>query len=100
MHQCRAIGCPNLAVENEDFCTDCLEVVKADLDDLEVERIPVNKLDPFLVNQLFDIQDPSGCIQHASRNLLLSNQDGGQHMLQRIKEARNALNRWLEINGH
>lgn len=59
----------------------------------------VETVDVYHVHQLFNIQDPSGAIQHASKKLLLSGvRTGGKTKYQDIKEARDTLNRWLELN--
>ena len=59
----------------------------------------LNKIDIYTVHQLFNIQDPSGCIHHASKKLLLSgSRNGGKSKYQDIKEARDSLNRWLALN--
>lgn len=57
-------------------------------------------LDVYQVHQLFGIDDPSGAIQHASKKLLLSgNRTGGKSKFTDIREARDTLNRWLEMNS-
>lgn len=59
----------------------------------------VEELDVYLVHQIFNIQDPSGAIQHASKKLLLSGvRTGGKSFYDDIREARDTLNRWLQIN--
>ena len=59
----------------------------------------VEAIDVYAVHQLFNIQDPSGCIQHASKKLLLSGvRTGGKSAYDDVKEARDTLTRWLEIN--
>lgn len=59
----------------------------------------MTEIDVYAVHYLFDIQDPSGAIQHASKKLLLSGvRTGGKSKFQDIKEARDTLNRWLELN--
>lgn len=59
----------------------------------------VDEVDVYLVHQIFNIQDPSGAIQHASKKLLLSGvRTGGKSFYDDIREARDTLNRWLEIN--
>lgn len=62
----------------------------------------VNKLtevDVYQVHDLFQIQDCSGAIQHASKKLLLSGvRTGGKTKFQDIQEACDTLNRWLQIN--
>jgi len=59
----------------------------------------LTELDVYQVHKLFDIQDPSGAIQHASKKLLLSGvRTGGKSQFDDIREARDTLNRWLELN--
>lgn len=59
----------------------------------------ISEIDVYMVHYLFDIKDPSGAIQHASKKLLLSGtRTGGKSMFKDIKEARDTLNRWLEMN--
>lgn len=61
--------------------------------------IGLTEVDVYAVHQLFDIQDPSGAIQHASKKLLLSGvRTGGKSKFDDIREARDTLNRWLELN--
>lgn len=60
----------------------------------------LDSIDVYKVHQLFNIQDPSGAIQHASKKLLLSGvRTGGKTQYQDIKEARDTLNRWLDMNA-
>lgn len=55
-------------------------------------------MDVYAVHQAFRVNDPSGAIQHASKKLLLSGiRTGGKPVFQDIKEARDTLNRWLEM---
>jgi len=59
----------------------------------------LREVDVYMVHQLFNIEDPSGAIQHASKKLLLSGvRTGGKSKYDDIREARDTLNRWLEIN--
>jgi hypothetical protein len=59
----------------------------------------LDEVDVYQVNHIFNIQDPSGCIQHANKKLLLSGvRTGGKSKFKDIEEARDTLNRWLEIN--
>ena len=59
----------------------------------------VLEVDVYHVHKIFSIQDPSGAIQHASKKLLLSGvRTGGKSFYDDIREARDTLNRWLEIN--
>ncbi len=62
--------------------------------------VGITHLDVYGVHKLFDVNDPSGCIQHASKKLLLSGvRTGGKSAYEDIKEARDTLNRWLELNN-
>lgn len=59
----------------------------------------LKEIDVYAVHQAFDIDDPSGAIQHASKKLLLSgSRTGGKSKFDDIREARDSLNRWLELN--
>jgi hypothetical protein len=59
----------------------------------------LTELDVYAVHMLFEINDPSGCIQHASRKLLLF---GGlaenETAYADVEEARDTLTRWLELH--
>lgn len=56
-------------------------------------------LDVYAVHSVFGINDPSGCIQHASKKLLLSGtRTGGKSAYDDIREARDTLNRYLELH--
>lgn len=58
----------------------------------------IESIDVYMTHELFGIDDPSGAIQHASKKLLLSGvRTGGKSKYSDIKEARDTLNRWLEI---
>lgn len=60
-----------------------------------------DEMDVYLCHKVFDIQDPSGAIQHASKKLLLSgSRTGGKEAWKDIKEARDTLSRWLQLEGH
>jgi hypothetical protein len=55
-------------------------------------------VDVYRVHQIFGIDDCSGCVQHASKKLLLSGaRTGGKPKRKDIEEARDTLTRWLEI---
>ena len=58
----------------------------------------LKEIDIYQVCKLFNIQDPSGCLHHAIKKLLVSGNRGYKDNLQDIKEARDTLNRYLEIN--
>ena len=56
-------------------------------------------VDVYAIHQTFNINDPSGCIHHASKKLLLSGvRTGGKPQHTDIKEARDTLTRWLDLN--
>lgn len=58
----------------------------------------LTELDVYTVHHLFEINDPSGCIQHASKKLLLSGvRTGGKSVYKDIKEARDTLTRKLQL---
>jgi hypothetical protein len=59
----------------------------------------LQEVDVYMVHKLFNIQDPSGALQHASKKLLLSGvRTGGKSFYEDVREARDTLNRWLEIH--
>ncbi|WP_051299358.1 hypothetical protein [Marinobacterium litorale] len=58
----------------------------------------LDSVDVYQVHNLFGIDDPTGCIHHASKKLLLSGaRTGGKPKRKDIQEARDTLTRWLEI---
>lgn len=61
----------------------------------------VTHIDVYAVHKLFNIQDPSGALQHASKKLLLAGvRTGNKPVVKDIQEARDSLNRWLELNSN
>lgn len=126
MLRCRSIGCTHNVPDGEDFCAECTDLVRPGagfLTTLEVAPAPTPtpaiagssmaarypqyykslhglvEIDVYAVHQLFAINDPSGAIQHASKKLLLSGvRTGGKSMYADVKEARDSLTRWLELN--
>lgn len=57
-------------------------------------------MDVYAVHTVFPIDDPSGCIQHASKKLLLCGvRTGGKPAATEIKEARDTLTRKLQLMG-
>ena len=111
--KCKAEGCNENALRSEAVCskhysgTSAAEPVK----DKEPERMSarypkyykfiggMQELDVYAVHKIFNIEDPSGAIQHASKKLLLSGvRTGGKSKFDDIREARDTLNRWLELN--
>lgn len=65
------------------------------------KRIPEGwtTIDVYGVCQLFPIDDPSGTLNHARKKLLVpGTRTGGKSFYKDIQEARDTLNRWLEMN--
>lgn len=111
---CKSISCAHPAEPNHDFCLTCLSQQQAhkELPSEEIKmssKYPayfkdvseLDEIDVYQVHSLFDVQDPSGCIHHASKKLLLSGvRTGGKTPFKDIKEARDTLTRWLQIYAH
>jgi hypothetical protein len=99
---CKSIGCSHPVETGSDFCGICLNK------DGELEHSTkhpnsyksvgdMTEVDAFGVNHLFQIYDPSGCLQHAISKLLMT----GTYRItapRDIREARDALTRWLQLN--
>lgn len=112
MFDCKSIGCNNRSPAGRDFCDAC-EALRAQRDTncpesaSLSERYPqyyknvenLDELDVYATHHLFNIQDPSGCLQHSSKKILLSGvRTGGKSKFKDIKEARDTLTRWLQLN--
>jgi hypothetical protein len=111
---CKTITCESLAEAGKDFCPACAtrqlftDEDAPTPDNLSLsERYPkyykavgdLEEIDVYAVHHLFQIQDPSGALQHASKKLLLSGvRTGGKSQFKDIKEARDTLTRWLQLN--
>ncbi len=60
----------------------------------------VTEMDTYLLNTFFPVQDDSGCLLHARKKLLIPGvRSGAKPVAKDIREARDTLNRWLQING-
>ena len=100
MLTCKAIGCCNAPQLNHDFCFACESKEEVGLSlsqqypDQYKDVGDLSEIDAFAIHQLFQLQDPSGCLQHASRKLLTS----GKPSYKDIREARDTLTRWLQLN--
>lgn len=105
---CKSISCSSIVSDNVDFCTKCSaeqnkeSSPKERMADLYPQYYKdvsdLDEIDVYQVHALFNINDPSGCIQHASKKLLLSGvRTGGKSQYKDIKEARDTLTRWLQI---
>ena len=111
MLQCSSIGCGNLRHIGSDFCFDCVnkhpsEAMQRDTNmsakypQYFKDVSELAEVDVYAIHHLFEVDDPAGCIQHASKKLLLSGvRTGGKSKYQDIQEARDTLNRWLELNS-
>lgn len=116
MIQCKTIGCTNMVSPEKgssDYCHECCDEhpingnrVVTDLQSLS-EKYPnyykkvgnLTEIDVYAVHHLFNVHDPSGCIHHSSKKLLLSGvRTGGKSAYKDIKEARDTLTRWLQLN--
>lgn len=76
--------------ESEDFSL--YNAYQIDVSDVDI-------IDVYEIHNRYKIDDPSGAIQHASKKLLLAGtRTGNKPKYKDIKEARDTLNRWLEMN--
>jgi hypothetical protein len=65
------------------------------------KQIPkgMTEIDVYGVCKLFPVADDTGCIRHATKKLLVpGTRTGGKSFRDDIKEARDTLTRWLELN--
>ena len=109
MSYCIALGCVNPVTHDQRFCSSCAgTLVRSKLVEPSLPQLypkyyknvdGLTEVDVYAVHQLFNIQDPSGAIQHASKKLLLSGvRTGGKSKRDDIREARDTLNRWLQLD--
>lgn len=104
-HFCKSIGCSQPVITSHDFCDPCRnrELEGFDSNSLQ-DRYPdfykpvgdMTSMDPYVIHHLFQIRDHSGCLQSASMKLLLSGSSKSTY--HDIREARDTLTRWLQIN--
>lgn len=119
MSDCKTIGCGGQALPAEDFCGHCMRTHEANArwandrsfagEEVEslAQKYPayykdvshLDEIDVYAVHHVFNIQDPSGALQHSSKKILLSGvRTGGKSAFKDIKEARDTLTRWLQLN--
>lgn len=122
MKKCETIGCQAFVTEGQFLCNKCSQELvntpqvpfkefRAKVPELSTVSLAtkypkyykstqgMTEVDVYAVLKIFDIQDPSGAIHHAAKKLLLSGvRTGGKTKQQDITEARDTLNRWLELN--
>ena len=114
MKICKSVGCSTDVSQygSGDFCKTCTEEMSS-LNGTPAQNPSMSELYPkyykdftgvdeadvYLVHDRFKIEDHSGCLHHASKKLLLSGvRTGGKSKFDDVREARDTLNRWLEIN--
>lgn len=115
---CKAIGCSSPVHSDLDFCFYCQELMNSEpaQESFDFENDKTDppfirsesyrksshsevSMDVYAVHQMFEIHDFSGCIQQASTKLLLSSNNATcKPYVQDISDARDILNRWLELN--
>lgn len=108
---CSSPNCHSAVVNNTGYCRLCLDPLhKPDYSQKPSLAILYPKyykavpkgwefMDTYAVNILFPVDDPSGCILHARKKLLVPGvRSGGKSMRKDISEARDTLNRWFELN--
>lgn len=66
------------------------------------KRVPAgvdpSEVDTYAINLMFPVDDPTGCIIHARKKLLIPGvRSGGKSMLKDVKEARDTLNRYIVL---
>jgi hypothetical protein len=100
MTLCKAIGCCNTPEPAHDFCFACetKEEIGLSLSEKYPDQFKtvgdITEIDAFGVLQLFQLQDPSGCLHHSVRLMLRS----GTPEFKNVREARDTLTRWLQLN--
>lgn len=128
MTHCKTLGCKHTAPTFYDFCAKCLRhqnefarysgetpvdhstlhiLPSFEKEDTLADKYPqyykpvgaLTEVDVYAVHQLFELYDTSGCLHHASKKLLLSGvRTGGKSAYDDIREARDTLSRWLQLN--
>lgn len=58
----------------------------------------LNHIDIYRICWLYDVQDSSGALHHAIKKILCAGSRGYKNKCQDITEAREALDRWIEMN--
>ncbi len=122
--KCVEPNCRNLKADKSLFCAECLNkaggrlsesaLTDADVPTRRRDDIPMSEkypkyykkvpkgateLDTYALNKMFPVDDPSGCILHARKKLLVPGvRTGGKTMVDDIREARDTLTRWLQLN--
>ncbi len=112
MNICKSIGCVVEIPHEQDFCSSCFSIKKTETSQENQhqslsEKYPqyykpvgeLTEVDVYAVHHLFQLQDYSGALHHSSKKILLSGvRTGGKSAYKDIKEARDTLTRWLQLN--
>ena len=62
------------------------------------EGVEPTEVDTYVINKMFPVDDPTGCILHARKKLLIPGvRSGGKSMLKDVTEARDTLNRYIAL---
>jgi|TARA_R110000850_G_scaffold123543_2_gene241500 hypothetical protein len=104
-----ALRALNLGIWNrlEDTLNGSTEYIDEDQEEETAKKYDVyfkdfsgcDEADVYQVHHNFNLVDPSGCKHHASKKILLSGvRTGGKGEYKDMEEARDTINRWLEIN--
>lgn len=57
-----------------------------------------DEVDVYVINLMFPLNDPTGCLEHARKKLLVPGvRSGGKSMLKDVTEARDTLNRFITL---
>lgn len=59
--------------------------------------VPYSEIDIYRVHALFEVDDPSGALQHASKKILMAGKRGGKDRYKDICEARDTLQRKIDM---
>lgn len=60
----------------------------------------VTEIDTYAINMMFPINDPSGALIHARKKLLIpGTRTGGKSLVDDVREARDTLTRWLQLQN-
>jgi hypothetical protein len=117
LRQCVSHNCINSTIGNAVYCDQCIAIKAnqnrvmdtgrtngrrmSDMYPKYYKPVPegIRELDVYAVCKMFPVDDPSGAINHARKKLLVPGaRTGGKSMYNDIKEARDTLERWLELN--
>jgi hypothetical protein len=112
---CKTTGCFYATNMGDAYCSQCKRDLKVIVGEAKrvgdspmsekypkyYKKIPkgMTEIDVYGVCKLFPVADDTGCIRHATKKLLVpGTRTGGKSFRDDIKEARDTLTRWLELN--